>query len=81
MKTVTFGKQITNNKTTRYALIIMKLNQPNGDSIDDIITFVYSNSLKELCNTKTQLREVSLNKPFYLDMQIYDYKNMSYVRI
>lgn len=79
-KIVTFGKQIQNNKRTRYALMIMKLDQKTGESLDNTITYVYSNNLKELRKTLSDLLMVSCEKPFKLDMHIYDYQEMHYVR-
>ena len=79
-KIVTFGKEIENNKRTRYALIIMKVDRKTGVSVDDTITFVYSNNLKELRKTKTKLCEISIDKPHKMDMVIYDYRENHYVR-
>ena len=78
MKIVTFGKEIQNNKRTRYALIIMKLDRKTRESLDNTITFVYSNNLKELVKTETHLHEVAIDKPHYMDTKIFDYQEMRY---
>ena len=80
MKIVTFGKEIQNNKRTRYALIIMKLDRKTRESVDNTITYVYSNNLKELQSLKTNLYEVSIDKPHLMDICLYDYQEMHYVR-
>lgn len=79
-KIVTFGKEIQHNKRTRYALIIMKLDRKTDESVDDTITYVYSNNLKELQKLETHLIEISIDKPHKMDLHIYDYHEMHYVR-
>ena len=80
MKIVTFGKEIQNNKRTRYALIIMKLDRKTRESVDNTITYVYSNNLKELQSLETKLHEISIDKPHLMDICTYDYQEMHYVR-
>ena len=81
MKIVTFGKEIQNNKRTRYALIMMKLDRKTGESVDDTTTFVYSNNVKELLETKTKLLEISMNNTLCrLDINIFDYQECHYVK-
>ena len=80
MKVVTFGKEIQNNKRTRYALIIMKLDRKTRESVDNTITFVYSNNLKELQQLETSLYEVAIDKPHLMDINLFDYQEMKYVR-
>ena len=80
MKIVVFGKEIENNKRTRYALIIMKCDRQTKESIDNTITYVYSNNVNDLLKTKTQLTEIAIHKPHYMDMCIFDYQEMHYVR-
>lgn len=75
MKIVTFG-----NKIKRFALIVMKCDRSTKESVDNTITFYYSDDLKELSKLELSLREVSMNSPHYLDIKTYDYKEMHYVR-
>lgn len=80
MKIVTFGNEIENNKRTRFALIIMKLDRKTGESVDNTITYVYSNNLRKLQDTYTELLEASIDKPHMMNMNIFDYHEMHYVR-
>lgn len=86
MKIYTIGHQIQNNERTRYAIIKMVLNS-DGTSYDNSMTFIYSNDIKKLIRLayeqKREYAERNLNNNDYsthLDINIFDYKEMHYVR-
>lgn len=77
MKIITLGK-----KHSRYALILMKLEKPNGKSIDDTITYYNSDDLNELQNlASTLIEEIGVKVQHHLDLNIYDYHDMKYVNL
>lgn len=75
MKIIRLGKQ-----HTRYALIVMLLDKPNGKSLDDKVTYYNSNNLDELLETHSNLLQIHNNYDSYLEMKIFDYQEMKYVR-
>ena len=80
MRYIKLGKEITNNKRTRYALIIMIKDKITGLSTDNTITFYYSNNLKKLKETRQLLILISQDKTYYIDAELYDYENMEYIK-
>lgn len=70
-----------NAKNKRYALIFMKYDHAGigGKCIDNTITYYYSDSLKELERLKLDILNASGYK-YYPNIDIYDYKEMRYVK-
>lgn len=75
MRTITFG-----NNNSRYALILMKEDRTTHKSYDGIITFIYSNNLKELNELMNVLINLPHNEEFGLNIDIFDYEKCIYVR-
>ena len=68
-----------NAKNKRYALIFMKLDRAGGKCIDNTIIYYNSDSIKELAKLELAIRNASGYK-YYPNIDIYDYKEMRYVR-
>lgn len=76
MKYVTRGVE-----ESRYTLIIMKRDSITNLSIDDTVTYYKSYDIKELIDLKNDLIDVmiSINRPYYLDMVIYDSQECCFI--
>ena len=69
---------ILGNKNARYALILRKLDRNTKISVDNTITYYYSNHLDVLKQLAKDLKEVEAESLF-LDINIYDYNECHYV--
>lgn len=77
MKYVTMGVE-----ESRYTLIIMKRDSVTNLSVDDTVTYYKSYDINELIELKNDLIDVIIsgNRPYYLDMVIYDSQERQFIR-
>ena len=67
-------------KFARYALIVEVLDRETDKNINDTITYINNDNLDTIIKKYHELLEYDNDKPFYYDIDIYDYEEASYIR-